>query len=134
MSDKYGVEIANGFLRASDSWEQAKEKLMDELNNREMVPMRKSMFGGENIGDYILDEKDGVLEKAKRVWVPPSGGRKGYYRSDPRGKSRRQKKNEAAKKTDPKKAIARLKELTAHMKGPKTVRTGPGPDDWRYAD
>lgn len=38
-----------------------------------------------------LNEETGNLEKSKQVWVPPSGKKKGYYRTDSRTKKEKEK-------------------------------------------
>lgn len=45
----------------------------------------KVQFEDDFFKSNDLNEQ-GKLEKSKRVWVPPSKGKKGYYREDPRGK------------------------------------------------
>jgi len=47
--------------------------------------MEKQLFDEDFFKSNELTES-GKLEKAKRVWVPPSGKKKGYFRTDPRTK------------------------------------------------
>jgi len=58
---------------------------------------------------YIEKENGSGMEKSKKIWVPASGKRKGYYREDPRTKKGK------AKKPEPSKTM--LKELATSYAG-----------------
>ena len=61
--------------------------------------MENSIFNNDNTFFKSNELTEGGLLKAKRVWVPPSGGKKGYYREDPRDKKVKEKKEDEPKLT-----------------------------------